>query len=184
MPVRTRIGIFFETMNHADYFQIGFIKKPHGLKGDVHLALAGPFDLEEIMVLFLEIDGQLIPHFIDSFSSNGEKVTLKFEDIDSVEDAKRISAKRVFLQKSARPKLPEGEYYDDELMGFAVMDDKAGLLGFLEEIISAGSNRLMVVKKESSEVLIPENGPFITEINVEKKTILVHLPDGFLEMNR
>ena len=170
-------------MTNPDYFQIGLIKKPHGLKGDVNFSLEGDFTLEEVPALFLEIDGQLVPHFIESFSSHGDKVTIKFEDINSVDDAKIIGARKAFLQKSVRPKLPTGEFYDDEIIGFAVSDEASGLLGTLAEIISAGANRLFVVKKESNEVLIPENGPFIKEIQKDKKIILVNLPEGFLDMN-
>lgn len=170
-------------MTNQDYFQIGLIKKPHGLKGDVNFSLEGGFTLEEVPALFLEIDGQLVPHFIESCSENGEKVTIKFEDINSIDDAKQIGGKKVFLQKSVRPKLPKGKYYDDEIIGFAVSDETSGLLGTLEEIITAGANRLLVIKKESKEVLIPENGPFIKEIQKDKKIILVNLPEGFLDMN-
>ncbi len=170
-------------MDHSDYFQIGLIKKPHGLKGDVHFSLEGDYNLEEVAALFIEFDGQLVPHFIESYAGHGDKVIIKFEDISSVEDARGIGAKKVFLQKSVRSILPEGSYYDDEIIGFSVADEVSGLLGILEEIITAGANRLLVVKKESNEVLIPENGPFIKEINKDKKTILVNLPEGFLEMN-
>jgi 16S rRNA processing protein RimM len=179
------MGIFFSLtqMNNSDYFQIGLIKKPHGLKGDVHFSLDGVINLEEVPALFIEFNGQLVPHFIESYSGNGDKLIVKFEDINSVEDAKGIGGKKAFLQKSVRPGLPEGEFYDDEIIGFEVTDETSGLLGILDEIITAGANRLLVVRKESGEVLIPENGPFIKEINKAQKTILVNLPEGFLEMN-
>lgn len=170
-------------MDLHDYFQIGLIKKPHGLKGDVNFSLSGDFNIDGVPALFLEIEGQLVPHFIESYSGSGEKVTIKFEDINTVEDAKRIGGKKAFLQKSLRPDLPSDQYYDDEIIGFTVQDEAAGLIGTLQEIIAAGANRLLVVKKESNEVLIPENGPFIKEVVKDKKTILVELPEGFLDMN-
>jgi ribosomal 30S subunit maturation factor RimM len=39
------------------------------------------------------------------------------------------------------------------------------------------------VREKTKEVLIPENGPFIKEINKKDMTITVSLPDGFLDMN-
>lgn len=185
MPVRLRIGIFFtvKPMNKTDYFQVGLIKKPHGLKGEVNLSLGGETSLEGVTALFLEIEGSLVPYFVESFSGNGEKSTLKFEDINSLEEAKKIGGKKIFLLKTARPRLPKGEFYDDELIGFDVVDESAGKLGKLEEIIAAGANRLFVVREKTKEVLIPENGPFIQEINKKNRTITVILPDGFLDMN-
>ncbi len=170
-------------MSNPDYFQIGFIKKPHGLKGDVNISIAQEMIPEEVSVFFLEVEGSLVPYFIETFSLNNDKATVKFEDVNSLEQAKLIGAKKVFLPTSERPKLSKGEFYDDEIIGFAVLEETVGPLGILEEIINAGGNRLFAVRKEGEEVLIPETGPFILEINKAKKTIFVSLPEGFLEMN-
>jgi 16S rRNA processing protein RimM len=78
--------------------------------------------------------------------------------------------------------LGRGEFYDDEITGFAVNDEVTGDLGKVREIIEAGPNKLIAVDNGVKEVLIPVNGPFIKSINKSRKTIIVELPDGFLDL--
>ena len=107
---------------------------------------------------------------------------MKFEDIDSVEAALKISKQSIYINKSIRPKSGRGEFYNDEVIGFEVNDQEKGLLGKIREVVQAGPNRLLLVEYNNKEVLIPINGPFIESVNKTKKKISVSLPEGFLEL--
>lgn len=165
-------------------FKIGWILKPHGLKGEVTVLLEdeAPEDLSAVKSIFLEQNKRLIPYFIQTVSVRGRKAFVKFEDIESIEEAKKISKQALYLQKSLRPKAGRGEFYNDEIIGFEVYDQEKGLLGDILEVMEAGPNQLLVVKDSDKEILIPINGPFITSVNKAKKRINVNLPDGFLDI--
>ena len=48
--------------------------------------------------MFIELNGGLVPFFIDSFRLKKENIALvKFEDVDSEEDAQALVSKKVFL---------------------------------------------------------------------------------------
>lgn len=164
-------------------YKIGYVLKPHGLKGEVTLSidLEAP-DLNDLETVFVEKDNRLIPYFIQTISVRGDKAFVKFEDVDSPEAAKAISKASVYLPKATREKSGRGQFYDDEVIGFEVTDSDAGVLGKVLEVTSAGPNKLLSVDHDGKEVLIPVNGPFITSINKSKKTISVTLPDGFLDL--
>jgi len=130
----------------------------------------------------LEKDKRLVPYFIHSISNRGAKAFVKFEDVDSIEQAEKLIKQAVYLQKSARPKSGRGEFYNDEIIHFKVIDETAGSVGSIVEIMQAGPNRLLVVDHEGKEVLIPVNSPFITSINKSKKMVTVNLPEGFLDI--
>jgi len=165
------------------YFKIGFVQKTHGLKGEVTVILdtSAPA-IDGIKTLFLGNDDRIVPYFISSVSPRGGKSFIKFEDVDSIEEAARLVRSTVYLEKSVRPKKGRGEFYDDEVVSFQVIDAVAGPLGNVTGVTSAGSNRLLVVAHGEKEVLIPINSPFITSINKGKKQVSVHLPDGFLDI--
>jgi 16S rRNA processing protein RimM len=187
MPMReNRIGIFLSSffMQISDCYKIGYILKPHGLKGEVTISLdaEAPDDIASLEIVFVEQNNRLIPHFIQSVSQNGNKAFVKFEDIDTIETATNISKSPLYLPKSARPKSEKGDFYDDEIIGFAVQDKDAGFLGNIEAVEQAGPNKLLMLKHLEKEVLIPVNGPFILGINKSKKVITVLLPEGFLEI--
>ena len=170
-------------MDIKDSYKVGYILKPHGLKGSVTMSIDSEAPtLEQVQILFLEKSNRLIPHFVESISVRGDKAFVKFDDVDSPEAARSISKSSVYLPKSSREKSGRGEFYDDEVIGFEVTDSEVGVLGNVTEVIAAGPNKLLSVGYQGREVLIPINGPFILGINKGKKKISVELPDGFLEI--
>lgn len=165
-------------------YKIGFIVKPHGLKGAVTIALdaEAPEDFDSIEAIYVLVKEKLLPYFVDSISLKGNKAFLKFEGVDTPEDAQAISKSALYLPKSSRPRSARGAFYDDEVIGFEVYDSEAGLLGKITEVIQAGPNKLLSVTHNEREVLIPVNSPFVDSVNKSKKKITVTLPDGFLDI--
>lgn len=171
-------------MEIGGYYKIGFILKPHGLKGGVTIALDGdiPGDFDSLKTIFVQDGHQMIPYFIESASLKGDKAFVKLEEVDSPEAAGDISKRAIYLPKTERPKSGRGEFYDDEIEGFMVEDNNLGSLGTIDHVMSAGPNRLLVLDHNGKEVLIPINSPFVKSINKSRKRITVELPDGFLDI--
>jgi 16S rRNA processing protein RimM len=168
-------------------FNIGYIVKTHGLKGEVTISVNG-YSVDELdsirdsHPLFIEIDKRLVPYFIQSISASGSKAIVKLDDVNSIDDASKLVKRSLFLPKDVRPKTQRGEFYDDEIVHFNVTDEQLGPLGRIVEVMLAGPNRLLVLEHDGKEVLIPVNSPFIKRINKSKKLITVSLPDGFLDI--
>lgn len=164
-------------------YKVGYILKPHGLKGEVTISIdqEAP-QLDEVESIFIENNNRLVPYFIEAISIKGSKAYVKFEDIDSPEAANSISKCALYLPKSTREKSGRGEFYDDEVISFEVTDSETGVLGKVVEVVVAGPNKLLSVDHEGKEILIPVNSPFITGINKSKKKISVTLPEGFLDI--
>lgn len=171
-------------MNIRDYFKIGYILRPHGLKGQVTISLddQAPEEIGELKSFFLEKNNRLIPYFITAISVKGDKAFVKLEDVDTPEAAQEITKQSIYLPKSARPKSGRGDFYEDEIIGFEVIDDVGNPIGKIAGVTAAGPNKLLVLVHDEKEVLIPLNGPFIKSINKTKKRITVELPEGFLDI--
>lgn len=186
MPARLTCWHFYFyifTMDINSSYKVGYILKPHGLKGEVTISIDPDApDFDDLKSIFIEKNNRLIPHFIQEISVRGSKAFVKFEDIDSPEAATSISKCALYLAKSTREKSGRGEFYDDEIIGFEVTDSTEGVLGNITEVVSAGPNKLLSVDHHGKEVLIPINSPFITGVNKSKKRITVTLPEGFLEI--
>lgn len=169
-------------MNKDACFQIGYVAKTHGLKGEVTLVLTEAIELESIESVFIEIRHTLVPYFIEEFSDRQDKVFVKFEEVNNPEQAAQLKGCGIFMEKTWRPKPKRGEFYDDEVIGFSVEDEVTGKLGNITGIMGSGNNRLLQVDQEGKEILIPVNSPFIISVNRTKKRIGVSLPEGFLEI--
>lgn len=169
-------------MNTSDYYQVGKITRPHGLKGEVTALFTSdiPIEINSREVLFIKVNSQMVPHFIKSISQNGDKAYIRFDDIDSLDDAKSMAGQELFLPKSMRPKSGKDEFYDDEIIGFNVEDDSLGMLGKVDEIMQSGLQRLILLLYEDKEVLIPTN--LIKSIDKRKRKITVNLPEGYLDI--
>ena len=163
-------------------FQIGFIQRTHGLKGELTCVIESELPEADLNAVFVEVDNRLIPYFIKSLSLQGNRSLMQLDDVETLEQARRLVGKSLYLQKTLRPRLARGAFYDDEITGFAVTDEALGDLGQVREVIDAGPNKLIAVDHGDKEVLIPVNGPFIKSINKSRKTITVELPDGFLDL--
>lgn len=166
------------------YYKIGLVMKPHGLKGDVTISLDAdaPLDFSEIESVFIEIENNFIPYFIESISLRGEKAFVKFDDVSDPESAKKISKHAIYLLKSSRPKSGKGEFYDDEVIGFDVIDETIGPLGKITGVLQTGLNKLFTVDYPQKEILIPVNSPLVVSVHKSTRKITVNLPEGFLDI--
>jgi 16S rRNA processing protein RimM len=169
-------------MNKQDCYSIGFISKTHGLKGELTAVFTEPVELDELQSVFIDVKGNLVPYFIESFSDRGDKAFIKFEDVNTPEQAAGLKGTAIYLEKTVRPSLKRGEFYNDEVVGFAVEDETEGILGKLKQVIQSGPSRLLEIDFNGKDVLIPVNGPFIKSVNKSKKLIKVNLPEGFLSI--
>jgi 16S rRNA processing protein RimM len=171
-------------MNISDYYKVGYVMKPHGLKGEVTISLDpdSPADWENLKTIFIEKKSQLVPYFIKAISVRNDRAFVKLEDVDTPEYATLLKGGSLYLPKESRPKLAKGEFYSEEVIGFEVFDDIHGPLGFVENVEQAGPNRFLILSYIQKEIMIPVNGPFIKSINKSKKTINVSLPEGFLDI--
>ena len=170
-------------MKFEDCFKIAYIVKTHGLKGEVTLSLSAECpDLHDVDSLFLDVRGQLVPHFVQSVSMKGAKAFIKLEGINTLEDAFSLKGSSVYLSKKMRPSQPRGKFYNDEVVGFEVTDLVQGPLGFVKEVQENGANRHLIVLYLGREIMIPLNGPFIKGVNKTAKRFSVELPDGFLDI--
>src|SRR5205814_2001465 len=131
--------------------------------------------LRSVKSLFVEEGGQLVPFFVESVSVRGTKAFLKLEDVNTPERADSLKGSSLYLPRTERPKLNRGDFYSDEVIGFAVTDAEAGELGTVTDVLENGPMRYLTLLHNGKEVMIPVNGPFIKTINKTKKKIQVAL---------
>ncbi len=182
MPTRLVLAFLFLHMNKKDCYPIGYISKTHGLKGEVTIVFTEPIETGTLESLFIELKGSLVPYFIKYISDRGDKAFVKFDDVDTPEQAAALKSSALYISRSMRPGLKRGEFYNDEVIGFAVEDEMEGSLGTVKTVIQSGPSRLLEINFYGKDILIPVNGPFIKSVNKSKKTIKVNLPEGFLSI--
>ncbi|SHO63781.1 ribosome maturation factor RimM [Algoriphagus zhangzhouensis] len=172
-------------MNKEQCFQLGYVAKVHGLRGEVVIVLDVdyPEEYEDLEHLFLDQKGRMVPFFLEHFVLQpGNKVLAKFEELDSLEQVEGLVGSEVYLPLTALPELNEDQYYYHELIGFEVEDESKGLLGPVEVIYDMETQDLLGVKHQGKEILIPIQDGIITKVDKAAKKVYCQLPDGLLDI--
>ena len=135
-------------MQKKDCFLFGTVFKLHGYKGDVNIYNDDdiPFDFAALEFFLIELDNKLIPFFIDKARPTKPNVVLvKFKDINSEEDARKILKRKVFLPKELFPEKDDNEISEKQLIGYSVIDRKMGEVGKITFINSKIAQQLIYV---------------------------------------
>jgi len=165
-------------------FKIGKIVNTQGLKGQVRVYpyTSDKERFEELDVIYL--NEKLTESLeIESVGYKKNLVILKFKGFNKIEDVEKLRERDIFINRETQGlDLEEDEFYIADLIGLEVIDEKAGFIGKLDDILQNTTQDLYVVKREvGPNVLIPYVDEFVREINVEEGFIKVCLWDGMLE---
>lgn len=164
---------------------LGTLNKPHGTRGSMLLWFRNlkAEDIRKKDSVFVEIDGLLVPFFIESCTKNSkETAILKFEGINSESEAKAFAGLPVYMSNDQVRKKSASSPVVPTLSGFKVIDNKLGFVGNAVEIADIANNPLLVIRNEDKEFLIPIHEEIILDINNRKKEIRINAPEGLFEL--
>ena len=170
-----------------DYITIGKTQKPFGLEGEIRFFIEDQYleDFDAADVVFLKIMGKPLPYFIESVRVQNTPL-VKFEDVNTPEDAKLISSCEILMQastlRSDREEEEEEEMEYAGLVGFEVIEQSRGAIGRIREIEEYPEQIMAVVEYEGKEILIPLNEHFIQRIEEKEKQVYLDLPEGLLDI--
>lgn len=172
-------------MRKEDCFYLGHISRKHGLKGE----LIAYFDTDQtenytnLESVLLLIQDELVPFFIDESAQNSKgHFILKFEDVNSLQEAEALIGRELYLPLSILPKLSGKAFYFHEVIGFKVMDAEFGEVGNCKAIQDHTAQPIFIIERNNSEILIPAVDEFIENIDRENSQIHLNCPPGLIEL--
>ena len=170
-------------MNIENCYYLGKITKTWGVKGQLVLFLDvdDPEAYADLDSAFVEIKGQLIPHFFHIDSITGNKAVATFEELTS-EQATSLVGHEMYLPLDLLPKLEGNQFYFHEVKGFRVIDSVYGDIGVLEQVIDYPAQPLFQIMKNGTEVLVPVIDQVIDRVDRELKTIFITAPNGLIDL--
>ncbi len=174
-----------ETIPRNDCLKIGYLQKPHGVKGDIVLQFMPEFgaSLEGGPVLFLEIDGLLVPFFPDQEGirfRTGETALVKLRWIDNEVQAREICSLKVYIKREDLIRQ-EDDLSLHELIGFKLIDHQLGEIGAIENVEDYGGNLVLQLTYHGREVLVPFNEDFLLRFDETNREIEMKCPEGIFD---
>ncbi len=166
---------------------VGTIGTTHGLKGEMKALIESPYeaDFAAAKAVFINTKrGKPLPYFVEQIRGKDTPL-LKLEGIDSKESAALLRHGEVWLRAEDISPTTEPGYTEETLnylVGYQLIDETAGEIGTIEEIIELPQHSLASVIYKGREIYIPLHDDLVTELDEEKQQLLVDLPEGLLEL--
>jgi len=172
-------------MNKKDCFFLGKIVKKYSFKGEllVKLDTDEPELYENLDSVFVDLRNTLVPFFIESSQLHkSELLRVKFEEVDTEEDADALMKSGLYLPLEFLPKLDNDKFYFHEIIGFKVEDKNFGHVGIITSVNDSTAQSLFEIDRDGIEILIPMNDEFISKVDKKNKTIFVETPEGLIDL--
>jgi 16S rRNA processing protein RimM len=152
---------------------VGRITRAHGLNGDVAVFVISEVEdrFADGATVWLE-DGRALT--IASSRRHGDRLIVRFREVRDRTQAEAIGKALLVVPESISPDLPEGSWWDHQVVGCAVSTDGGRALGELRDVIHTSANDVWtVVDDAGTETLIPVLNEVLVEVEVEAKRIVV-----------
>ncbi len=172
-------------MLKEECFYLGKIVSKFSFKGEVLIKLDTdePEEYTGMESVFVDYNENLVPFFIErSGLHRSTLLRVKFEDVDTEDDAEDIMKCDVYLPLTHLPELDGDKFYFHEIIGFTVEDINYGTVGKITAINDSTSQSLFEIDKNGKQVLIPLNDEFIEKLDKKNKIIFVQTPEGLIDL--
>lgn len=170
-------------------FRIGHITKHRGLRGEVEMSFTDDcFDTGTAEYLVLDMDGILVPFFWDEYRfKNDDTLILKFADVDTEQQARRLVGHAVYYPKDCVVANEEGDTLSSykALTGFTLYDERGQRLGTVEQVDDSSANVLLfITRDDGTDFMIPYHDDFLVGFDLRDRQLTLCLPEGLLDLNQ
>ena len=168
-------------IKQEEVYRIGRLGKAHGVKGEVSFQFDDDiFDQIDADYLVLDIDGILVPFFMEEYRFRNDSVCLvKFCDIDTQQQASELTGCDVYFPRALADEADTVPSLSS-LVGFQIVDVKANqAVGRIADIDDQTANILFELEDGR---LIPAAEELITGIDTTHRQISLNIPQGLLEL--
>lgn len=166
--------------------KVGKIVNTHSLKGEVKVISSTDFEEERFKKgskLLITRGNQLIREVVvQSYRNHKNFLLVKFEGIDSVEEAEKLKNLQIKINSDEVGELEENEFYFHQIIGCEVFDENDKNLGEIIDILTPGANDVWVIKGENGrEILIPYIEDVVKKIDITSKKVNIKVMEGLID---
>ena len=168
-------------IKREDVYKIGRLGKAHGVKGEVSFQFDDDiFDTTDADYLILEIDGILVPFFMEEFRFRSDSLALvKFCDVDTQQRASELTGCDVYFPRALAEEAGEAPSLAG-LVGFDLVEATSSTT--IGRIASIDDQTLNILFELEDGRLIPASADLIHNIDTEHQQIIMDIPEGLLEI--
>ncbi len=171
------------------YFRIGEIISLHGIKGEVKV-----YPMTDDMKRFDKLDSFYIldsidaddADFVDGILYKKENVkylrntvVLKIKGFDTIDDARKLIKKNIYVSRENAIALAKSEYYTLDLIGCTAYHDNERL-GEIVDVLKTKAHDILSVSCSGKEMLVPFVDEYIESVDVKEGVVKIRLVEGLV----
>ena len=180
--------------------EVGKIVGVWGVKGwiKLHSYTRNREDIAGYKTWFLSENGAClepndsVKFFVKECRAQGRGIVAYLESIDSRDQAEKLVGLKILIDREQLPKLPEGEYYWQDLIGLDVFDLSNARLGSVKRLLETGANDVLVLdsavndyaaetsEQKSQEILVPYTNEVVVKVDLVAGQMQVDWDPAFL----
>lgn len=156
---------------------VGRLGRTRGVAGELYIVPETDFPerflgLREI---YVSRQGQWEKLLIESTRLVSGRPVIKFENVNTPEEAARLTNREMAVPKEEIYRLPEGRFYIHDLIGCQVFDhESGGLIGEIVSVETYPANDVYGIKTtEGKDVLFPAVEEFVREIDIVNRKVII-----------
>ena len=167
-------------IRREEVYKIGKLGKTHGVRGEISFLLDDDvFDRTDADYLILDIDGILVPFFIEEYRfKTDSNALMKFDGIDTQERARELTGCDVYFPRTLADEDEAVSWA--ELVGYDLIDSNSGKA--IGEIAAIDDTTINILFELTDGKLIPASEELIQQIDTKLHQIEINLPEGILEL--
>jgi 16S rRNA processing protein RimM len=164
-----------------DLVLVGRVVKPQGRRGEILVEPLSdrPDRLPSLRRAFVPgPEGTAREVLVTSGWPHKSRFVLKLEGVDTIDDAERLRGCGLGIAAEDLAPLPEGSYYHHQLTGLRVEDTAGAGIGRVEAVMDTGAGaRVLIVRGEEGETLVPFASDFVKSVDLEGARIVIDRPE-------
>ncbi len=167
-----------------EYYKIGYIANTLGVRGELKVVVVSniPDRFENLKCCYIDTGNVRLPVEVERERTHKTGIAaIKLKGYDDLDSVLAFKGKYLEVDRNNLAELGEGHYFVFEIMGCRVVTTDGTLLGEVTDVLTRDAHDLYVVEGEKGEILIPAVRDMVKEIDIDKKTIRVDLPEGLME---
>jgi len=155
---------------------VGRIAKAHGIRGEMAVDVVS--DAPERFEPGSRMNAGARTLTVEAARSHQGRLLVKFAEVPDRNDAETLRGVELTIAGAAARALGEGEFFEFQLEGLAVVDAGGRALGTFARAEEGAAHDLWVIDTPSGEVYVPAVKEVVRAVDLEARRITLDPPEG------
>lgn len=168
-----------------DTLRVGVISSTHGVRGEVKVfpTTDEPEQFKNWKTVILDTGREKRTLNIEGVKFFKNMVILKFKEFNDISEIEKYRNKDLLILREQAGEPGPDENFIVDLIGLKVVTDEGEEFGTMKDVILTGANDVYVIEgMDGKEYLFPAIKQCILDVNLENRTMTVHILDGLLDL--